>query len=614
MSVRVPSDSKKTRIEEVAAIGLRKAALQRAAVSAPGTAPGLGGERVRPTERPPLDDDTIRSALDVLWFRLHSPSVADYERAATHPIFGHINSWNTRGVFDMNSLFATKRWSISFREAGIDLKMWETGGVVSMESMFMNCKAFESDLSGWNVENVVTTKSMFEGCSLFNSDLSEWRVGKVKTMKRMFYDASTFRADISKWDVSNVQYFHGMLKGSDVPTNTDLSKWSLHPTFDMTQMGISELFGLFNPVRGWGAKYPVGFLSYNANFPVELWPNNPVTVAGFPKGNVLRVTDDKNGTSCFLRPPSDAVFSAFQILMNAIDPDDFDRRAADKKDMGPFFRQNYNHLKVRAVYKVFNFKLQEVYKSRREGVKSQMQSDFCKRNFKKVQCTRTDKIVKQFDYREDQFDDQFDEDISEKLLLHGTSADATFSICANGFRIPSKSGAATGAAYGNGIYFAEDAKKSDQYAVSGRHALKGVGERSYFPNQLEQHFAKTLNTTLKTPLEDTLYYMLASRVVLGCAAHVEGGKFGGNRVKDLETKELAHSATKESRFHSVIVEHGDKEADTRANASKSNLKRGAHYREFVVPDTELALPEFVVAYERVVSDGSERTNYADLDC
>ena len=75
-----------------------------------------------------------------------------------------------------------------FREVKhiIGIEDWDVSNVKNMNSMFWNCKKFNSDLSNWNVRSVKHMGSMFWGCKKFNSDLSKWDVSSVENMFDVF--------------------------------------------------------------------------------------------------------------------------------------------------------------------------------------------------------------------------------------------------------------------------------------------------------------------------------------------------------------------------------------------------------------------------------------------
>eukprot|EP00928_Gymnodinium_smaydae_P019789 TRINITY_DN17617_c0_g1_i1.p1 TRINITY_DN17617_c0_g1~~TRINITY_DN17617_c0_g1_i1.p1 ORF type:complete len:433 (-),score=50.03 TRINITY_DN17617_c0_g1_i1:62-1360(-) len=68
---------------------------------------------------------------------------------------------------------------------------------------------------------------------------------------------------------------------------------------------------------------------------------------------------------------------------------------------------------------------------------------------------------------------QLDSNVNEMYLFHGTSPAAADSISQTDFRLD-MSGSSTGTMFGNGIYLAENASKSDEYAKPGEGIYAGL--------------------------------------------------------------------------------------------------------------------------------------------
>jgi len=133
-----------------------------------------------------------------------------------------------------------------------------------------------------------------------------------------------------------------------------------------------------------------------------------------------------------------------------------------------------------------------------------------------------------------------DPNINEFYLFHGTTAQSATSITNSDFRLD-LAGTNAGTLYGRGIYFAECASKSDEYAqVDGR----------------------------------SLYPMLVCRVTLGRVLYTA--------EEYPKTAPLVKQCTT-GAYHSVL---GDRE------------KCRGTFREMIVYDADQAYPEFVVWYSR----------------
>jgi surface protein len=102
----------------------------------------------------PMGDGSIRTAVAV-W-------VSD--ATAAEATYGHISTWDTSGVTDMEKLFcAQESWSncntaaASFNE---DIGAWDTSGVTTMDLIFNGASAFNQDL-GWCVDDDVGLDGAF---------------------------------------------------------------------------------------------------------------------------------------------------------------------------------------------------------------------------------------------------------------------------------------------------------------------------------------------------------------------------------------------------------------------------------------------------------------------
>ena len=121
-------------------------------------------------------------------------------------LYGPINTWNTTGVTNMNSLF---QYETTFNS---DISNWDVSNVIDMGGMFNEAVAFNQDISSWDVGNVMDMGGMFYSATAFNngdiegaSDIPlSWDVSNVTNMSYMFGGATSFNQDISSWDVSNV--------------------------------------------------------------------------------------------------------------------------------------------------------------------------------------------------------------------------------------------------------------------------------------------------------------------------------------------------------------------------------------------------------------------------
>ena len=112
-----------------------------------------------------LDNDSIKTAV-ALWLS---------DSAAAEAAYGHISTWDTSGVTDMEYLFCARSgWgscdtaAASFNE---DIGDWDTSGVTAMDYMFYKASAFNGDIGDWAVDSVTTMHYMFRDASAFDQNL-----------------------------------------------------------------------------------------------------------------------------------------------------------------------------------------------------------------------------------------------------------------------------------------------------------------------------------------------------------------------------------------------------------------------------------------------------------
>eukprot|EP00931_Biecheleriopsis_adriatica_P087170 TRINITY_DN61677_c0_g1_i1.p1 TRINITY_DN61677_c0_g1~~TRINITY_DN61677_c0_g1_i1.p1 ORF type:complete len:514 (+),score=84.69 TRINITY_DN61677_c0_g1_i1:154-1695(+) len=189
----------------------------------------------------------------------------------------------------------------------------------------------------------------------------------------------------------------------------------------------------------------------------------------------------------------------------------------------------------------------------------------------------------------------FDARINEAYLFHGLGNPAVaVNVCASGMN-EHFSGVNAGTMFGDGIYFAEDMGKSDQYCACA-----------------DSEATVKLNTILckrrgwmrrSSALDCDVCYVFLARVVLGCIAQV--GQKRNVRLHTNEnifaagTRELAFipGAQTPTHFHSEVAEIDPAYAagrDTHTETSGNKLR----FREFILFRPTLIYPEYLIAYRR----------------
>ena len=170
-----------------------------------------------------VDDSSIRTAVTA-WFD---------DRSGAEATYGHISTWNTRGVTDMSDLFCRYDYwgSCSYYNRGAgsfneDIGAWDTSGATNMRSMFYAASDFNQDISGWSVDTVKDMSYMFSGASDFNQDISGWSVDTVKDMFYMFKGASAFNQDLGWCVDDDVRGLDDMSSGAFYGTPCRSTKWT----------------------------------------------------------------------------------------------------------------------------------------------------------------------------------------------------------------------------------------------------------------------------------------------------------------------------------------------------------------------------------------------------
>jgi hypothetical protein len=79
------------------------------------------------------------------------------------------------------------------------ISSWDTSHVTNMNSLFTNADDFNDSLNDWDVSNVVSMRGMFAHTKTFNQPFDRWDVRKVKDMRYMFRGALGFNQSLLSW-------------------------------------------------------------------------------------------------------------------------------------------------------------------------------------------------------------------------------------------------------------------------------------------------------------------------------------------------------------------------------------------------------------------------------
>ena len=179
---------------------------------------------------------------------------------------------------------------------------------------------------------------------------------------------------------------------------------------------------------------------------------------------------------------------------------------------------------------------------------------------------------------------KLDQKVNEVYLLHATDPKNLHSILFEGLD-PTISHEGL---FGRGVYFAECAAKSDQYAVMDRKL-----------NYKEDESLFDLHHKLYKKFEGRehpgqVYYCLVSRVVLGHPVRtkdgftqlVDGSKSEHNLYLDARRSQLAPIVGTNNITPSSVI------------AEKGGIQRSSSYREFVIQKGDQMFVEYLIAYQR----------------
>ena len=177
-------------------------------------------------------------------------------------------------------------------------------------------------------------------------------------------------------------------------------------------------------------------------------------------------------------------------------------------------------------------------------------------------------------------------DVNEAFLMHGTNADVLINILSKGMNM-GFAGTAAGAAYGEGLYLAEDAGKNDQYTkvdpqYTGHSYICYGNMSSELHKRLYAHGVRH---------PGMVFYILVCRVARG--HHVR-------------TQQMGRSATSTDTgrpvfpisFRMLDMVAGVSPPTVRHHSLLADVSPPARYREFVVFQSEYIYPEYLLAYQR----------------
>lgn len=156
-----------------------------------------------------------------------------YYETWTHPVYGHVSTWNVSQVTNMEILFGASKDCIDRFDA--DISCWDTSNVRVFSYMFHPLKVFNQPLNCWDTSSGEKFTSTFHGADVFNQPLNLWDMSKAWNVIHMFAYAEDFDRAVNAWDTSSVKYMLGMFKGA-TSFNRALDNWNVENVLSMSDM------------------------------------------------------------------------------------------------------------------------------------------------------------------------------------------------------------------------------------------------------------------------------------------------------------------------------------------------------------------------------------------
>ncbi len=161
----------------------------------------------------PLNNTTLRAAV-TLW---------KDDCVACCSVYGHISTWDTTDVTDMNRLLGDDKENKTFND---DISMWDVSNVTNMRYAFCYTKAFNQSLNDWNVAKVTNMSCMFHHATAYNQPMDKWNISHVVNMEHMFSYATSFNQPLHMWNIGKVKSMDHMFRGA-TQFNQSLNEWNI---------------------------------------------------------------------------------------------------------------------------------------------------------------------------------------------------------------------------------------------------------------------------------------------------------------------------------------------------------------------------------------------------
>jgi surface protein len=124
--------------------------------------------------------------------------------------------------------------------------------VNNLNSMFADCRLFNSPVNDWDTSNVTDMANVFRQAFAFNQPLNNWDTSNVTNMAAMFIRTRAFNQPLNNWDTSNVTSMVQMFQDSRV-INQDLSSWCVSQIPNIPSGFDTRANNWVLPKPNWGA-------------------------------------------------------------------------------------------------------------------------------------------------------------------------------------------------------------------------------------------------------------------------------------------------------------------------------------------------------------------------
>ena len=264
----------------------------------------------------------------------------------------------------------------------------------------------------------------------------------------------------------------------------------------------------------------------------------------------------------------------FDQLLSVPDPEELGR-GRDVRNGDLWTGKFPKSLRLVQAWRVQNLQLWQQYSAARSAVQTQV--DQLRKKGVPVRTLRTELHPKMQGMPPEEIVDQ---GINEVFLLHGTTPETLVSILANGL-----SDKFSGGLFGQGIYFAENACKNDQYVTKDDHYQGHGGLLKDLHRQLYGHSIKHPNKPV--------YYLVLCRVVMGVPVFTKDGETDEKSQSIWSNRHRELSTIDGTMFHhSLVVQAGP--------SAQYELRR---HREFLQYHQNRTYPAYILAYHRLIDRG-----------